>query len=102
MPLIAQTLINANSFRKQFGMEQNETWNDMAANVLIIRQNDVTLEYTTMNNSVEVKQADVVLNAYPLDYTTDYEPSDVLNDLDYVSTVKDMNFVAFLTKGSTR
>lgn len=85
MPLIAQTLLNANSFRKQFGLEPNSTWNDMAANVLIIQDNGVTLEYTTMNNSVEVKQADVVLNAYPLDYTADYEPSEILKDLDYVS-----------------
>jgi hypothetical protein len=90
MPLIAQTLMYANLFRKQLGMAQNDTWNDMAAHILIIRENDVTLEYTEMNNSVEVKQADVVLNTFPLDYTRNYAPSAALNDLDYVSTPLDI------------
>lgn len=85
MPLIAKTLINANAFRRQFGMKENTTWNDMAENVLIVRENDVTLEYTTMNNSVAVKQADVVLRTFPLYYTANYSSSAALNDLDYVS-----------------
>lgn len=86
MTLIAQTLLNANAFRQQFGLEQNSTWTDMADNVLVIRENDVTLEYTAMNDSVAVKQADVVLSTFPLDYTQNYTSSDALNDLDYVST----------------
>lgn len=84
MPLIAQTLVYANVFREQFGLGQNSTWNDMAASVLIIRENGVTLEYSTMNNSVAVKQADVVLNTFPLDYTRNYASSAALSDLDYV------------------
>ncbi|KKA25316.1 acid trehalase [Rasamsonia emersonii CBS 393.64] len=83
MPLIAQTLLYANSFRKQFGIQQNNTWTDMASNILLLRENDVTLEYTTMNNSVQVKQADVVLVTYPLDYTSNYSSTDALDDLDY-------------------
>lgn len=83
MTLIAQTLLNANNFRKQFGLDQNSTWNDMADNVLVIRENDVTLEYTTMNNSVAVKQADVILSTFPLDYTLNYTSGEALNDLDY-------------------
>lgn len=85
MLLIAQTLLYANSFRQQFGIAKNTTWTDMASNILLLRENDVTLEYTTMNNSVAVKQADVVLVTYPLDYSTNYSSSDALNDLDYVS-----------------
>ena len=85
MPLIAQTLTYANEFRTQLGMTPNATWTEMADNILIIRENDVTLEYTTMNNSVQVKQADVVLDTFPLDYTRNYTSSDSLNDLDYVS-----------------
>lgn len=85
MPLISQTLTYANAFRKQFGMKENKTWTEMAENVLVLRENDVTLEYTAMNNSVEVKQADVVLDTFPLDYTRNYAPSAALNDLDYVS-----------------
>ncbi|KAJ6115254.1 hypothetical protein N7486_001032 [Penicillium sp. IBT 16267x] len=83
MPLIAKTLTNANAFRQQFGLEENSTWDDMANNVLVIRDNGVTLEFTTMNGSAVVKQADVVLNTYPLDYTSKYTTQDSLNDLDY-------------------
>ncbi|KAL1853939.1 hypothetical protein VTK73DRAFT_8870 [Phialemonium thermophilum] len=83
MALVSQTLVYANAFRKQLGQEQNHTWNDMAANVQLLRENDVTLEYTEMNNSVQVKQADVVLNTFPLDYTRNYPSSEALNDLDY-------------------
>lgn len=86
MPLIAQTLTNANAFREQFGYETNETWNEMADNVLIIRENGVTLEFTTMNGTAAVKQADVVLTTFPLDYTDNYTAQNSLNDLDYVSS----------------
>ena len=86
MPLIAQTLTNANAFRKQFGHETNETWYEMANNVLVIQENGVTLEFTTMNGSADVKQADVVMDTFPLDYTDDYTPQNSLNDLDYVGS----------------
>lgn len=85
MPLIAQTLTYANSFRKQFGIETNETWTEMAENILLLRESDITLEFTTMNGSTVVKQADVVLNTYPLDYSSNYTAQNSLNDLDYVS-----------------
>lgn len=83
MPLIAQTLSYANQFRQQYGLAENGTWDEMAKNVLVIRENGVTLEFTTMNGSAVVKQADVVLNTYPLDYTSNYTNQDSLNDLDY-------------------
>ncbi|KAJ9249779.1 CAZyme family GH65 [Paecilomyces variotii] len=83
MPLIAQTLLYANAFRKQFGIEQNSTWMDMSENVLLLRENGVTLEYTTMNGTAAVKQADVVLDTYPLNYDSGYSAQDALNDLDY-------------------
>lgn len=88
MPLIAQTLKNTNAFRQQFGLEENSTWSEMADDVLVLRENGVTLEFTTMNGSTVVKQADVVLNTYPLDYTSNYSTQDSLNDLDYVSIPK--------------
>ena len=47
---------------------------------------NITLEYQTMDNNVNVKQADVILLAYPLDYDqNDYTSADKLQDLDYVS-----------------
>ncbi|KAJ5101414.1 Six-hairpin glycosidase [Penicillium alfredii] len=83
MPLIAETLVNANAFRQQFGLEENKTWNQMASEVLFLRENGITLEFTTMNGSTVVKQADVVLATYPLDYTSNYSTQDSLNDLDF-------------------
>ncbi|KAJ5551623.1 Six-hairpin glycosidase [Penicillium sp. DV-2018c] len=83
MPLIAETLRYANSFRQQFGLEENSTWDEMADDVLVLRENDVTLEFTTMNGSALVKQADVVLVTFPLGYTANYTPETSLNDLDY-------------------
>ncbi|RAL04486.1 alpha,alpha-trehalase treA [Aspergillus ibericus CBS 121593] len=84
MPLIAETLQNANKFRKQFGLEPNETWEEIAENILILRENDVTLEYTTMNGSTVVKQADVVLDTFPLNFESDnYTAENSLTDLDY-------------------
>jgi hypothetical protein len=86
MAAIAETLRHANTFRQQFGLEENSTWDDIADNVLILREGGVTLEFTTMNGSAAVKQADVVLNTFPLDYTANYSAQDSLNDLDYVSS----------------
>lgn len=83
MPLVAETLRNANSFRQQFGLEENSTWDDMADNVLVLRENDVTLEYTSMNGSAVVKQADVVMVTFPLGYTSNYTTQNSLDDLDY-------------------
>lgn len=86
MPLIAETLQNANKLRKQFGLEPNETWDEIAEDVLILRENGVTLEYTTMNGTAVVKQADIVLNTFPLAYESDnYTATNSLTDLDYVS-----------------
>lgn len=85
MPMIAETLNYVNSYRQQFGLEVNETWSEMADNVLILRENGVTLEFTAMNGSAQVKQADVDLNTYPLGYTDNYTVENSQNDLDFVS-----------------
>ncbi|RMZ37786.1 hypothetical protein AFCA_005484 [Aspergillus flavus] len=83
MPLIAQTLENANTFRQQFNLEPNDTWTEISENVLLLRQNNVTLEYTSMNGTAVVKQADVVLVTYPLAYESNYTAEMALSDLDY-------------------
>lgn len=85
MPLIATTLQNANEFRRQFGLQPNDTWTEMAKNAFILRENNVTLEFSTMNGSTTVKQADVVLATYPLSYNDNYGPEKSLSDLNYVS-----------------
>ncbi|KAL1956658.1 hypothetical protein VTO42DRAFT_6908 [Malbranchea cinnamomea] len=85
MPMIATTMLYANSFRQMFGLEQNQTWNEMAENVLVPRDpaSGISLEYTTMNGSTNVKQADIVLKTFPLRYTENYSPEVALLDLDY-------------------
>ena len=89
MPLIADTLNNANSFRSMFGSQPNNTWANIAQNVMISRNEDVgiTLEYTGMNGSIDVKQADVVLDTFPLRYeSNNYTQQASLNDLDYYAS----------------
>ncbi|KAF9885559.1 hypothetical protein FE257_012765 [Aspergillus nanangensis] len=82
MPMIAETLDYANTFRDDFGFEPNDTWASISDNVLVLRENGVTLEYTSMNGTAVVKQADVVLVTYPLVYDN-YTGQNALNDLDY-------------------
>ena len=94
MPLIADTLTNANFFRSMFNQSQNTTWETQAQNIFIGRNANagITLEYTGMNGSVSVKQADVVLNTFPLSYTMNgYTASDSLNDLDYYASKQSPN-----------
>lgn len=94
MPLIANTLTNANFFRSMFNQSQNSTWQTQAQNIFIGRNADagVTLEYTGMNGSVSVKQADVVLNTYPLSYTMNgYTTNESLSDLDYYAAKQSPN-----------
>ncbi|KAL4904132.1 hypothetical protein BDW74DRAFT_179227 [Aspergillus multicolor] len=82
MPMISETLEYANELRQQFGLEPNETWSEISDNVLMLRENGVTLEYTTMNATAVVKQADIVLLTYPLVYDN-YTAETALTDLDY-------------------
>lgn len=84
--LISNHLTNANAFRSMFNSTPNETWTSQAANIIIARdaEADITLEYVGMNGSILVKQADVILNTFPLSFTAqNYTASDSLTDLDY-------------------
>ena len=85
MPLIADTLTNANMFRQMFGMSANATFEDIAANIFISRDSGAGIidEYTGMNGSIAVKQADVVLDTFPLNYQNNYTAQDSLNDLEF-------------------
>lgn len=50
----------------------DEKWMDISHNIHIPRSpSNITLEYTGMNNTVEIKQADVTLMVYPLGYIND-------------------------------
>lgn len=86
MPLIAETLTDANFLRQYFNQTVNQSWYDQAQNVLISRNADanIILEYTGMPASINVKQADVVLTTYPLSYAgQNYSSEDSFSDLNY-------------------
>ena len=81
----AEFLKEVNAFRAKEGLEPNATWQAMSDNIAYpSAPSNITLEYETMNNSAAVKQADIVLLTYPLDYSDNYTLSDKLLDLDYV------------------
>ncbi|KAI9681218.1 MAG: hypothetical protein M1817_002500 [Caeruleum heppii] len=80
----SKVLTTANEFLQLYGQPINETWAKIVANVAIpYDSSGITTEYDGMNNSVPVKQADVVLTTYPLDYEQNYTEAQSLNDLDY-------------------
>jgi Glycosyl hydrolase family 65 central catalytic domain len=84
--LISHTLDTTNFFRSMFNQPVNDTWTSQAQNVFIGRDKEanILLEFSGMNGTVDVKQADVVLITYPLSYTgSNYTANDSLSDLDY-------------------
>ncbi len=86
MAMIATHLSRANQFRSQFDATPNSTWDDIAQNVLIGKDEDsgVTLEFVGMNGTGAVKQADIILNTFPLSFTgQNYTSKNSLSDLDY-------------------
>lgn len=85
MALIADTLLNANTFRELLGLKPNTTWDKQAANIFIDRNEvaGIINEYTGANGSISVKQADVVLDTFPLNYQQNYTAKDSRNDLEY-------------------
>ena len=93
MPLIADTLTNANTFRQIFGMPTNATFAAIASNIFISRDGGAGIidEYTGMNGSISVKQADVVLDTFPLNYQNNYSAQDSLNDLEYYAGKQSLN-----------
>lgn len=62
-----------------------ERWTDVEDNIFIPYNTNASIipEYGTMNGSVEIKQADVVLINYPLEFR--FNESQALSDLDFVS-----------------
>lgn len=61
-----------------------EKWGDVEQNIFIPynQHAEIIPEYGEMNGSVEIKQADVVLINYPLEFRLN--ESQALNDLDFV------------------
>lgn len=93
MPLIADTLMYANMFRELFGISRNTTFDEQAENIFISCNADAGIidEYSGMNGSISVKQADVVLNIFPLNYQNQYTTTDRFNDLTYYAGKQSLN-----------
>jgi subtilisin family serine protease len=89
MALIKQTLENGNNFRTQFGLNPSATWARQANNINIPIDDRIRifLEYSGMNGSIDVKQADVVL----IDDFLNNENPYTLADLDYYAGKQDLN-----------
>ncbi|TVY48570.1 Acid trehalase [Lachnellula cervina] len=88
----AELLKQANWLKVAQGQPINETWQNQLENIEYpIATSNITLEYQTMNDSVAVKQADVVLLTYPLDYGQNYTAEDKLLDLDYYANKQSPN-----------
>lgn len=87
--LIKTHLENAELFRARFGQPLNATWDNISSLVTVPTSPsaNIILEYGAMNNSVSVKQADVVLVDDFLDYPNPYS----LSDLDYYAAKQSAN-----------
>ena len=83
MPLAAYSMNSANWFREAFGQSRNTEWDEKMSNLLIPKVGDISLEYESMNGTIEVKQADVVLKIYPLGVEENYTLAAQQADLDY-------------------
>lgn len=87
--LIQRHLIETNEFNAWFGRPQNSSW-DKKASKMQLPVNDrvgIIVEYTGMNGSVEVKQADVVLVDDLLHYPNPYS----LTNLDYYAAKQSLD-----------
>lgn len=89
MVLIKTHLNTANTLRSWFGQPPNDTWTTRAnaIDIPVDPSDDIFLEYSTMNGSILVKQADVVLIDDLLDYANSY----TLTDLDYYASRQSLN-----------
>jgi hypothetical protein len=89
MVLMKTHLDNTNDVRKRLGKEANETWASIASNITVPVYDpaNIILEYQTMNGSISVKQADIVL----IDDFLDYPNKQSLSDLDYYAGKQTLN-----------
>ena len=85
MGLIQYTLLATNYFNSMFDQPQNSDWDSqaLAIEIPIDTQMDLTLEYSGMPDSISIKQADVVLLAYPLNNNNNATIDNQLENLSF-------------------
>lgn len=98
----------ATDIGNHLGEYVNPRWMEISQNIYIPRSpSNITLEYSGMNSSVEVKQADVTLMVYPLGYLNDESIlNNAVRDLYYYSGKQSasgpaMTYPVFVAAAST-
>lgn len=89
MVMIKTHLETANTLRERFGIAPNETWTERSQkiNIPVNADANIILEYSAMNGSISVKQADVVLIDDLLNIHNPY----ALSELDYYAEKQSPN-----------
>lgn len=89
MVLMKTHLESTNDLRTRFGIGANQTWANISdlVNIPVYEPANIILEYQTMNGSISVKQADVVLVDDFLEYPNPYS----LSNLDYYAGKQTLN-----------
>jgi len=87
--LIQRHMLETNEFNDWFGLDTNPHWADKASKMRLPVNEDagIIVEYTGMNGSVQVKQADVVLVDDLLHYPNAYS----MADLDYYAAKQSLD-----------
>lgn len=88
---IVQLLKWATTASEIIGEAADPLWKDIINNIYIPQQEniDITLEYSNMNSSVSVKQADVVMLTYPLQFNQSL--SRAVNNLNFYAQKQSPN-----------
>lgn len=91
--IMLDTLYAASLLNKSIDSLNAQNWSTIANQITLLRENssNIVLEYEGFNSTVEVKQADVPLLIYPLEYNREFpdrEPAP-RSDLNYYSEATD-------------
>lgn len=91
--VMLDTLYAASLLNKSIDSLNAQNWSTIANEITLLRENssNIVLEYEGFNSTVEVKQADVPLLIYPLEYNREFpdrEPAP-RSDLNYYSEATD-------------
>ncbi|KAF2724571.1 carbohydrate-binding module family 32 protein [Polychaeton citri CBS 116435] len=89
MALIQVHLNTTNMLRERFGLAANESWTNISSQVYppVDDNAQIIKEYESMNGSISVKQADVILIDDFIDFPNPYS----LNDLEYYAGKQSLN-----------
>lgn len=84
---VAKLMELATAYSEEYSLEIGSNWSAIAGNIALpFAPSGILTEFLGANNTAVIKQDDVDLINYPLDYSSaNYTQSDKLESLDYVS-----------------